>query len=44
MEEKIKYIYWSGQVAVFEHYQFFNDMRHRAKWGKQHKYGNNDEN
>ncbi len=34
MIEQIKYVYWFSQGAIFEHYQFFHDMWHRAKWGK----------
>ena len=44
MIEQIKYVYRFGQGAIFEHYQFFNHMWHRAKWGKQHEYGSNKEN
>ena len=44
MIEQIKYVYWLSQGAVSEHYQFCNDMRHRAKWRQQHENGSNDEN
>jgi hypothetical protein len=44
MIEQVKYVYRFGQSAIFEHYQLFNHMRHRAKWCKQHEYGGNDEN
>jgi hypothetical protein len=37
MKEQIEYIDRPGQVAVFKHDQFFNHMRHRTEWRKQHK-------
>ena len=44
MVEQIKYVYWFNQRAIFEHDQFFDDVGHRAKRGKQHEYGRNDKN
>lgn len=37
MKAKIEYIDRPGQVAVFEHDDFFDHMRHGAKGRQQHK-------
>ena len=43
MIEQVKYVYGSGQGAVFKHDEFFNNMRHRTERGQQQKDGGNDE-
>jgi hypothetical protein len=43
MIKQVKDIDWFGQRSVFQHQKFFNDMRHRAKWSKEHDDRNNDQ-
>jgi hypothetical protein len=44
MKAQIEYIDRPGQVAVFEHDQFSDHMRHRAEGRQQHKGGDKNQN
>ncbi len=44
MKKQIENIDRPGQVAIFQHDQFFNQVRHRAERRQQHKCGDENQN